>query len=407
MPIRNHEACREPPRYGSLICADRLYGGGLAADERAANSVRTELVQEGRGVMQRETLLDPARLSNNELLARVERLAQGERDATAALLIHLAELDARRLYLGEGYPSLFAYCTSVLHLSEHAAYGRIEAARTGRRFPAVFKMLQEGAITFTTTCMLAAHLTQGNHQRLLAAARHKSKRRVEELIAQWRPRPAVPATVRKLPAPRWAAPPPASVDTGGGVPMAGAARGGETDLPSPVLPLMRSVPAHPAVVAPLAPDRYRIQFTASLETCDKLRQAQDLLRHQIPDGDPAKIFDRALRALIEQLARQKLAAANHPRGGRSIAPGSRHVPADVRRAVWVRDGGRCAFVATNGRRCEAQGFLEFHHVTPHAAGGAPTVENIQLRCRAHNSYEAELRFGPRPTAAALDAGAHT
>jgi 5-methylcytosine-specific restriction endonuclease McrA len=75
--------------------------------------------------------------------------------------------------------------------------------------------------------------------------------------------------------------------------------------------------------------------------------------------------------------------------------GSRHIPAAVKRAVWSRDGGRCAFVSSDGRRSIEQGFLEFHHVRPFAAGGEPTAENIQLRCRAHNGYEANLAFGLR------------
>ena len=72
-------------------------------------------------------------LSNQAVIAEVVRLAGAERQATAQLVAALAELDARRLYLGEGCSSLFTYCTSVLHLSEHAAYSRIEAARAGRR----------------------------------------------------------------------------------------------------------------------------------------------------------------------------------------------------------------------------------------------------------------------------------
>jgi hypothetical protein len=338
--------------------------------------------------MDRDALSAPAELSNSELLARVEGLAQNEREATASLIVHLAELDVRRLYLGEGCSSLFTYCTHVLHFSEHAAYGRIEAARTGRRFPAVLEMLEDGSINLTTVCMLTAHLTHDNHRELLAAATHKSKRQVEELVARLRPRPAVPATVRKLPA---TSPTPASP------PLADVAEAG-AHLLLPVAPVAPAA-TPPAVVAPLAPERYRVQFTASAETCDKLRLAQDLLRHQIPDGDPAKIFDRALTALLGDLARQKLAATDRPRGSRGSAPGSRHVPADVRRAVWLRDGGRCAFVAANGRRCAARGFVEFHHVTPHAAGGESTAANIQLRCRGHNGYEAELFFGPRQPAA--------
>src|SRR5687768_16700960 len=76
----------------------------------------------------------------------------------------------------------------------------------------------------------------------------------------------------------------------------------------------------------------------------------------------------------------------------SSSPGSRHVPAAVRREVWKRDGGQCAFVG-DARRCTERGFLELHHVIPFADGGPTTAENLQLRCRAHNVSEAEQHFG--------------
>ncbi len=140
-------------------------------------------------------------LSDSELLATVRRLVTDERMATATLIASLAELDGRRLYLGEGCSSLFTYCTGVLHLSEHAAYARIEAARVARRFPVVLERLAEGAVTLTAVGLLAPHLTPDNHQALLEAARHKSKREVQELVARIRPKADVPATVRKLPVP--------------------------------------------------------------------------------------------------------------------------------------------------------------------------------------------------------------
>jgi hypothetical protein len=154
--------------------------------------------------------------------------------------------------------------------------------------------------------------------------------------------------------------------------------------------------AHRTVVAPLAPERYRVQFTVGAETHEKLRRAQDLLRREIPDGDLGALFDRALTLLLDDVARRKLAAAARPRPETRSRPGSREIPAHVRRAAWSRDGGRCAFVAANGRRCTERVFLEFHHCEPYAIGGEPTVANISLRCRAHNVYEAELAFGPRP-----------
>jgi hypothetical protein len=129
--------------------------------------------------------------------------------------------------------------------------------------------------------------------------------------------------------------------------------------------------------------------------CEKLRQAQELLRHQIPDGDPAAVFDRALTVLLQELAKKKFAATSRPRPGPGSASDSRHVPAAVKREVWERDAGSCAFVGRGGRRCGERGFLEFHHVSPYGDGGEATARNIELRCRAHNRYEAELYYGPR------------
>ena len=106
------------------------------------------------------------------------------------------------------------------------------------------------------------------------------------------------------------------------------------------------------------------------------------------------IFDRALSLLLDDVARKKLAEVANPRHRQSTRTRSRHIPAPVKRAVWVRDGGRCAFVAAQGRRCTERVFLEFHHHEPQAIGGEATIANISLRCRAHNSYEAELVFGP-------------
>jgi hypothetical protein len=142
----------------------------------------------------------------------------------------------------------------------------------------------------------------------------------------------------------------------------------------------------------LAPGRYKVQFTVTQDTYTKLRRVQDLLRHRLPHGDPAAIFDQAISLLLETLERRKLAATNRARDAVSASNHSRHVPASVRRRVWARDGGRCKFEGPAGR-CEETGFLEFHHVVPYASGGATTVENLELRCAAHNRYEAEQHFG--------------
>ena len=138
-------------------------------------------------------------LDNAELTAELSRLAHCEREATAALIVHLAEFDARRLFEGAGYSSLFKYCMAVLHLSEDAVYNRIRAARAARDYPVIIERLESGALSPTTVRLLAPRLTNENHQELLAAASGKGKQAVEELLARRFPQPDVPARVRKVP----------------------------------------------------------------------------------------------------------------------------------------------------------------------------------------------------------------
>ena len=144
-------------------------------------------------------------------------------------------------------------------------------------------------------------------------------------------------------------------------------------------------------LTPLSAAHYRLQVTVSKETHDKLRRAQDLLQHAVPGGDIGAVLDRALTLLLADLERRRCAATPAPRASSRATADRRHIPSAVRRAVWKRDGGRCAFVGTSGR-CTETGWLEFHHVQPYTQGGGASVENIQLRCRAHNQYEASLWF---------------
>lgn len=126
-------------------------------------------------------------LSDEELIRNLEGAAVHERGATVQVIALLAEMDVRRLFLEQGYSSLFVYCTKCLHLSEHAAYGRIEAARAARKFPIVLERLNDGSITLTTICLLSNHLTPENQKQLLVDASHKTRREVEELVATLRP----------------------------------------------------------------------------------------------------------------------------------------------------------------------------------------------------------------------------
>src|SRR5688572_4206162 len=173
----------------------------------------------------------------------------------------------------------------------------------------------------------------------------------------------------------------------GAVSSAPAAGGGRQVAPS------NDPRAH---VAALAADRYLLRVTLSAEAHSRLRRAQELMGHCVPDGNPAAIIDRALSLLVDHLERVKLARVRQPRNGvvRSSPSesGSRHIPAAMRRRVWARDEGRCAFVGSLGR-CTETRRLEFHHIVPFARGGPTSAENLALRCRGHNGYESAQAFG--------------
>ena len=333
-------------------------------------------------VMHERFLIAASRLSDEALLARLTDLARRDRFASVELIAHLAEIAARpAVHLGKGR-SLYLYCTEVLRLSEHTAYNRIGAARAARKYPAILDLLADGSVNVTTVTLLAPHLTPENHRALLEEATHRTKEEVKAIVRRLSPQPDAPTVIRKLP-------------------VALAARAPAL-VPGPVLlppaagsppPLVLQPPAPRPVVESLAPDRYRVQVTVGKETHDKLRRLQDLLAREVPRGDPAQIIDRALTLLLKEVEKKKLGATAKPRKTRPIAPESRHVPAEVRRAVWRRDKGRCAFASTEGTRCAATKYLEFHHVIAFAKGGPTTMGNIALRCRAHNAYEAELIFG--------------
>lgn len=367
-------------------------------------------------------------LSDQDLLARIEALAGSERQTAAELVAHLAALELRpSLYAAQGYGSLFDYCTQALRLSEDVACNRIQITRACRRFPVILDLLATGAVSLRSLRVLGPHLTAENHVAVLARAANRRRGDIDALVAELAPKPDVVASVRKVPVQKGTAPPsapptsPSPAAAGAeetaalvfDVPPDAAAfmvtsppgpevsTGGSTHASTPHIEAIGSLASVPSPQRPIiqasAPNRYRVQFTIGQESHDKLRRLQALLRREVPNGDPGILFERMLDAYLEKVEKAKLGETTRPR--QFIRPGadkpSRHIPNAVRRVVWRRDGGQCAFVSGEGRRCGERAFLELHHIQPYALDGPATAANISLRCRRHNQYEAEVIFGPR------------
>src|SRR5437867_11050149 len=283
-------------------------------------------------------------LSDRSLLDGLASRLRQQRAISAELLADLAEVDARRLYVPAGYPSMFLYCVQELRLSERAAFHRIRGARTARQYPAVFTALADGHLHLSAVVLLAPYLTAENANELLAAAAHKSTSEIDRLLAERFPQPDIPAQLQQL----RELPPQLSRGIVG--PSSRHAPG-----------RVEASSQRPRVTA-LSAERFGLQLTMCQSTHDKLRYAQQLLGHALPTGDFVQVLDRALDALIEKLEKRKFARARRPSPSKRSSNNPRHIPAHVRRAVWERDQGQCTFVSEAGRRCPARALLEFDHV---------------------------------------------
>lgn len=307
-----------------------------------------------------ETSLE--KLTDADLLARAHRVYGRSRECNADLLRVLIVINERRLHLKKAHPSLFEFCIKRLGMSNASAHRFSVAARLAAEFPELVGRVERGEIHLSTLVQMRHHLTAENANELLELARGRTRYQVEELLAAVAPRPDAPSRMRKLPTPRTA---------------------------QSVAPVGRAL-------EPLAPERYRVQFTANRVTHDGIQHARDLMRHSNPTGDLDPVFEYCVRAGVERLeARQRglLRQRGRRTTDRARAPTSRHVPRAVRRAVFERDGAQCTYHDDAGHRCSATTLLELDHVDPYALGGSNTVRNLRVRCRPHNHYSAEQTFG--------------
>src|SRR5262245_26176585 len=324
-------------------------------------------------------------IPDDKLLQRLVQILDQSRHSEVDLVTHIAEIDERRLYAREACPSMYAYCTQVLHLSEAEAYLRITTGRAARAHPMLLAMLADGRLHLSGIAKLAPHLTPENRDEVLRRACHRSKREIEVLLAELFPRTDVPTVVRKLPERRSSSPAPTA-------PSEPQLRPDRVERP-PV-----PTPAPVSHVEPLAPARYKVQFTAGAELHEKLERLRALLRHEIPNGDLAAVIERAVTEKLERLEARRFARVKSPRKEpirSDSARQSRHIPAAVRRAVDLRDKDQCCFVDAQRRRCPERHQLEYHHRLPYGRGGGPGVNNICLMCRAHNRLMAELDYGKK------------
>ena len=356
-------------------------------------------------------------LADQALLHDLASLVAQDRATTADLLAHIAEVDARRLFRRMDCVSMHDYCERKLGLSTDAAGRRIQAARLARRYPEIFPAVADGRLSLTAVCLLSPYLEHAEPAELLAAAANRTKEELLLLLAERFPKADVPTSLLPIRAHLALAPCVAATQSGPATPVSpmpvSEPTGTEAGVPAAAAV---SAPDHEHALAhvgsspmqqtgvsmvpvifrpqltPLSPGHRKFTGTFDDETVDLLLRAQALLGHTLPSSDYVEVLKRVLQDWVRATERRKYGLTEKPRERRSAGNG-RYIPAEVKRAVFKRDGGRCTFVGDDKHRCGTRKSLEFDHVTPFAKGGLTTVGDLRLRCRRHNQVEADRAFG--------------
>jgi hypothetical protein len=261
------------------------------------------------------------------------------------------EIERRRLHWRAGFSNLAIYLVDRFALTEDQAYKRIRVARAAWYFPQVLTLLRRGETTLTNLALAAPRLTQANCAVVLENIRGRSKRDAAAFLAR--------------------------VGNDGGL----------VEETEPEVELKVRVPR---------------------ALMDKLQRAREVLAARGRNPPTAAVLDAAIESLLERrdpLRRAERAAArkqrpaaatatppaaNTTRPDNNAGKARRPIPVAVKNEVWLRDGGRCTYVAADGRRCEERAMLEIDHIVPVCRGGGNELSNLRLRCRSHNQYAAEL-----------------
>jgi hypothetical protein len=339
-------------------------------------------------------------LDSRTLARRLGELAGDERRVQVEFLLHLDEFDRRRAFLELGHGSLWTYCLEALHLREASAGRRIGAMRVLRRFPWVAEALRDGRLCLTTLAQLRPVLTAENAEDLLARAAFRTNAEVDHLVASLRPRPAPREGLRLLASraeraasllPEDASP--SQVTQGEASPSAEAAP--RPPAPPPALPQAppQALRSRKSEMRAVSEGKWSLRVTVDKSLRDDLETLAALLSHKVRRGDLAAVLHEAVRCGIEKHGKRKGAV----RPARKVAPKTPKDPATVtaelRRQVWERDQGRCAWVGPDGKRCDSRWQVEVDHLDPVGRGGTARLDRLRLACRLHNLLHAEEVYG--------------
>jgi hypothetical protein len=406
-------------------------GNGTLKDTSRANGISGTRILKG--------------ITDRALLSSIAKLSERERKTVLSILLHLIEIERRRLYLSRGYSSLFEFCTGQLGYCESTASRRIRAARCVRDFPAVYRLLASGRVALSNVVKISGVLDAGNAGELLSRIEGRSAREVDLIVSRQRPKSAIRDRVRPVYVKTELLVP--IDDTGSdGALESGSGKKSTANVDRGKSPNScgsdESVGGRDSGAGTVKPaterrmvleQRFRVEFGADQGFLEKLERVRSLLstkHHRRLEF--AELFEILLDEHIERHSPESRACrraereqrkAGHKIQKRTAGPNegsakpssavsadprknqqknqqkkqerSRHIPRSVRDKVYARDKGRCTYVSAGGRRCGSSWDLQIDHIVPFARGGDNSPANLRLLCGKHNRGRGQLSCQPQ------------
>ena len=318
-----------------------------------------------------------AHLTEEELVSQLASLCLEGKRLVARVIEHLMAIEDRDVHLKAACDSMWSFCIKRMKMSEGEASRRLNAVKLVRRFPTLLARIGRGEIHLSALKLAGPHLDESNADRVFDAMTFKTKSEVREVLAHLFPRPDVPSLELEVPG---------TLPSSDGHDILDVSSGKKVT----------------ARIEPLSSTSYLVQLTMTKEGYETYQRAKQLMSHRVPDGDPVKIIEAALKELVTKLEKERLGKTSRPSTKqRPTKPGT--IARATRREVFDRDGFQCTYVDAQGRRCECTKRLELDHIVPRARGGSDEASDLRVRCRPHNRMWAEEVFGKEHVAQAIEA----
>ncbi|MCB0317747.1 MAG: HNH endonuclease [Bdellovibrionales bacterium] len=308
------------------------------------------------------------KLTDKELLNKTIELASKERLAKAELLVHLAEVDRRELYLSEGYSSMFDYLVRALKFSESAASKRIKAVRAISTNPEAIELLKTGELTLSS--LFEASVAIKEDSNALERFKGVSARKAKLIASEYKPAPKkkIKDTIKPL----------------------------GRRVEKEELPLFSTFDVERADINDLAKQSNQIKFQAGAEFVETLDEVKSLLSTKYPKGITLEeVFSECMEVYLDKYSPARKQARRKKRKLKVVktSNSSRYIPAKTRDEVFIRDNHQCSYVSKDGNKCCSTHNLQVDHIKPYALEGSNEIDNLRLLCANHNRLEAK-RFFP-------------